>query len=150
MPHGCTPRRRVIKALAASAGLALAATTASGCTPPGVDEGEGENKAPTGPPGRPVSRPLAEFPAGVHITVMFGDHPVEVVRTTDGVVARSLLCTHWGCLVAWVPADERYACACHKGLFDAHGNVIAGPAIKPMLEVPARIEGDLVVVGAPR
>ncbi len=50
--------------------------------------------------------------------------------------------------MTWVPADNRYACACHKGLFDAQGEVIAGPTMKPMLAVPARLEGDTVVVGA--
>ena len=108
----------------------------------------GENKAPAGPPSPPVTRPLADFAIGQHVTVMVGDHPVEVIRTDEGVTAFSLLCTHWGCVVAWVPADRRYACFCHKGLFDADGRVIGGAATKPMMVVPVRIEGETVVVGA--
>ncbi len=139
----------MLKTLAAGAGALLVATAGAGCTPPmdPDDPDYGENKAPTGPPGPPVTRPLADFAIDQHVTIMVGDHPVEVVRTAEGVTARSLLCTHWGCVVSWVPADRRYACFCHKGLFDAEGRVIGGAATKPMMVVPARIDGDRVVVG---
>ena len=149
-PHRQPPRRTLLKTLAAGAGALLVGTAGSGCTPP-VDPDDpeyGENKAPSGPPSPPVALPLAHFTPGQHVTVMVGDHPVEVIRTAEGVTARSLLCTHWGCVVTWVPADRRYACFCHKGLFDADGRVIGGAATKPMLIVPARIEGDTVIVGA--
>jgi len=149
MERHARERRVVLKRLAAGAGAVLSGAAAAGCTPPGADDGDGENKAPTGPPSPPIARPIAEFPPGSHVTVMVGDHPVEVVRTERDIAGRSLLCTHWGCLVRWVAADQRYACACHKGLFDADGNVIAGPATKPMLVVPVRVEGEQVIIGAP-
>jgi Rieske Fe-S protein len=66
------------------------------------------------------------------LRVLYQGFPVEVRRADDGTVAaRSLLCTHTGCEVVWMPQRQLYHCPCHEGLFD----------------VAARIEGEEVVVG---
>jgi Rieske Fe-S protein len=73
---------------------------------------------------------------------------VEVRRAEDGTVAaRSLLCTHTGCEVVWIPDRQLYHCPCHEGLFDADGRVVAGFPPRPLRDVPARIEGDEILVG---
>jgi Rieske Fe-S protein len=94
-----------------------------------------------------MARPLSEFPEGQRVILTFPDHPVEVLRTASDVTARSLLCTHFGCRLTFRQDDQRYHCACHKGLFDVDGRPIGGPVTKPLMMVPARLEGDRVVVG---
>jgi Rieske Fe-S protein len=140
------PRRAVLRILATGVGATLAGVSMARCTgQPSVPEGT--PPPPSGPPGPPIARPLSAYPIGQRVTVDFGDHPVEVLRSEAGVTARSLLCSHFGCRVTFRADDERYHCACHKGLFDVDGRPVGGPVIKPLMDVPARLQGDQVVVG---
>ncbi len=106
------------------------------------------SRRPAEPPGpRPAALPLRQFPVGARVTVAIGGRPVEVLRTREGVTARSLLCTHQGCEVAWDEGARVYACPCHEGTFDADGRPKAGPPPKPLATLSARVEGDVVLVG---
>jgi cytochrome b6-f complex iron-sulfur subunit len=55
---------------------------------------------------------------------------VAVFRDEDGVYAISKVCTHLGCIVNPVPTG--FDCPCHGSRFDAKGEVIRGPAPKPL------------------
>ena len=106
------------------------------------------SRARSEPPGpRPASLPLERFPRGVRVTVSVSGRPVEILRSASGVTARSLLCTHQGCEVAWDETLRVYACPCHEGRFDAEGRPTQGPPPKPLATLPARVEGDVVLVG---
>lgn len=101
------------------------------------------------PPFEGVSVPLSRLPVGGRVQVMLKDEPVEVLRTEAGVVARSMLCTHFGCSVTWNAELGLYACACHEGRFSPEGRPVAGPPTLPLRIVPARIEGEVVLVEPP-
>ena len=59
--------------------------------------------------------------------------PVGAFRDEDGALhAVSLTCTHLGCHVAWNPAERSWDCPCHGSRFDVDGNVLHGPAVKPL------------------
>ncbi len=119
---------------AAAAAGAVAALLASAC-------GEPE----TGPA---VTRvPLDRLPPGERLRLLHGETPVELQRTADGVAARSLWCTHYGCEVEWSPAAGVYVCPCHEGFFDADGRVLSGPPPRALRRVESRVEGDMVVLG---
>jgi len=94
-----------------------------------------------------VRIPISELPVGVRVRVVSGGHPVEVLRTTEGITARSLLCTHMGCEVRWNQGLRTYNCPCHGGVYGADGVVVAGPPGRALRSVPVRIEGDAVVLG---
>jgi Rieske Fe-S protein len=74
-------------------------------------------------------------------------HVVFLVKTGEtSVVALSSVCTHLGCRVSWNADAEELRCPCHGGVFDRTGAVKAGPPPAPLATLPARIEGERVLV----
>ena len=95
-----------------------------------------------------VAVPLAGLPPGARVTVKLGDRPVEVRRTADGSVeARSMVCSHMGCLVRWHEDKQVYICTCHEGRYDPSGTPIQGPPPRPLKQVPVRVDGEQAIVG---
>jgi len=93
-----------------------------------------------------LTLPLSELPEGVRVRRMLGRDPVEILRDGDAVRARSLLCSHTGCVVDWVPAEREYVCPCHEGRYGPDGRVLSGPPPYPLTDLEVTIEGDRVTV----
>lgn len=54
-------------------------------------------------------------------------------RDEDGQLhAVSLVCTHLGCHVTWNPAERTWDCPCHGSRYDVDGEVLHGPAVRPL------------------
>jgi cytochrome b6-f complex iron-sulfur subunit len=74
-----------------------------------------------------------------------------LVRLDDGgFLALSCKCTHLGCTVPWVEKEKKFICPCHASTFDVKGNVISGPAGRPLDLFPITIENKVVKVDAER
>jgi Rieske Fe-S protein len=67
-------------------------------------------------------------------------------RDDDQPYALSLLCTHLGCLVT--VNEEKISCPCHGSEFDLQGNVLKGPAERPLRRfLVEERDGVIEVVG---
>lgn len=72
---------------------------------------------------------------------------VLVVRSEQGFYALNAVCTHLGCLTVWKPEDAVIACPCHGSTFQRDGEVIAGPAPRPLpwLKMWMGDDGNLMI-----
>ncbi len=70
----------------------------------------------------------SEFPAGS--ATFLPDRRLYVFNGADGFYAISSVCTHLGCNVK--RGGPGFACPCHGSQFDEDGQVVHGPAPKPL------------------
>jgi cytochrome b6-f complex iron-sulfur subunit len=94
-------------------------------------------------------------PATMHSDSFIFDpeHRLIVFRDKQGYFyALSTVCTHLGCNVEWkatgVPGHPEgvIACPCHGSLFNKTGDVISGPAPRPLDRFKMYLEDDNLIV----
>jgi len=72
-----------------------------------------------------------------------------LARLANGaLLALSRTCTHLGCAVAWDEKQRRFSCPCHGSTFSLVGEVLNGPAPRPLDTYPVRLENGIVKVDA--
>lgn len=80
-----------------------------------------------------IDRSVDDLAPGHGGLVDAGGRKLAVYREEDGsVVALSPRCSHMGCTVDWNDAARTWDCPCHGSRYDRHGDVIQGPAEKPL------------------
>ncbi len=72
--------------------------------------------------------PPSDFPSGS--ATFLSDRRLFVFNESDGFYAISSVCTHLGCNVK--RGGPGFACPCHGSQFDESGQVVQGPAPKPL------------------
>ncbi len=76
---------------------------------------------------------------------------VVVVHTQDGCyTAIWSICTHGACTVAYVPQERLMECPCHGSRFGEDGQVLRGPAARPLSVFRTIREGESVWIFRPR
>lgn len=102
---------------------------------------------------RALFEPPTAFSAGSPDAIAIGsvvtnvEHRAYVMRLADGFRALSAVCTHLGCITRYQPDRNIIACPCHGSKFTISGDVIAGPAPRPLrwLQMALSMKGDLIV-----
>lgn len=86
------------------------------------------------------------------------DGKFYLARVPEGYIALWWKCPHLGCTVPWKETDPvvesdkgfadkgRFNCPCHGSIYNRYGQIIQGPAPRPMDAFPVRIEGDKIRV----
>ena len=74
-----------------------------------------------------------------------------IVRKNDGqAIAFAPQCTHLGCGYHWDSEKQKFACPCHQSFFSLDGDVLAGPAPRPLDRYETRVVGTRLWLGAIR
>jgi Rieske Fe-S protein len=133
------PRKTVLAG--AGIGLAAAAVAAcSGSSEPSESGSSGTSSAPE-PAGAKTLATTADVPVGSGVVV--GEVVVTQAAAGD-FKAFSAVCTHTGCLINEV-ADGTINCPCHGSKFSLDGEVVNGPASRPLETVAIQVQGDSIV-----
>ncbi|MEO1432451.1 MAG: Rieske 2Fe-2S domain-containing protein [Cyanobacteria bacterium J06633_8] len=74
-------------------------------------------------------------------TVMIYRHP-----DNKNISAVNPTCTHKECILDWQSDTKNFACSCHGSTFSPDGEVIKGPAQKPLEVFDTKEEAGLVLV----
>jgi cytochrome b6-f complex iron-sulfur subunit len=79
-----------------------------------------------------------------------------LMRLPEGLMAYYKRCTHLGCTYRWFPQDSQefagqvytgiFKCPCHGSVFNRHGEVIGGPAPRPLDIMAVEVSGNSVIV----
>jgi len=87
---------------------------------------------------RVLFEPATTFTVGLPDSIELGavldfvEHRAFVMRLADGFRALSSVCTHLGCITRFQPDAKQIACPCHGSRFALDGEVLAGPAPRPL------------------
>jgi len=71
--------------------------------------------------------------------------PVYVTKDPQGaLIVLSAVCTHLGCSVRWVDAQNKFVCPCHGGMFSGDGKLLGGPPPRGLDQLETKIEDGLL------
>ena len=76
--------------------------------------------------------------------LVFREERLALLRDGGGVYALSLVCTHLGCTVTLAAQD--LTCPCHGSRFDRQGQVLNGPADRPLQRLQVAERGGMIEV----
>jgi Rieske Fe-S protein len=94
-----------------------------------------------------VAGKVADLRPNSGTIVRFGDTPVLLIRVSQTEWrALSAVCTHLSCIVQYQPERTRIGCACHNGVYNLQGQVVAGPPPRPLKLYAVHIREDDVVI----
>jgi menaquinol-cytochrome c reductase iron-sulfur subunit len=73
---------------------------------------------------------------------------VWAIKQADGhLTVFSPLCPHLGCGYRWDGHDRAFKCPCHGSVYSLNGQVLGGPAPRPLDELPNKVkEGHVYVI----
>lgn len=89
-----------------------------------------------------LSLQKAELPADG--ALVYRQARLAIIGNGGAPYAVGLICTHLGCTVSVTP--EHFVCPCHGSRFDLDGNVLTGPADRPLPRYPVRVSEQSFIV----
>jgi menaquinol-cytochrome c reductase iron-sulfur subunit len=69
-----------------------------------------------------------------------------VKHSASEVTVFSPICPHLGCQYDWHAPQHEFICPCHGSVFAPDGNVLAGPAPRPLDTLPQEIKQGVLSV----
>lgn len=72
------------------------------------------------------------------------DRQIGILSGKNGITVLSIACTHLGCVLN--VENDKFICPCHGSMFDLAGNVIKGPALKPLKHLDFTIKNNSIII----
>ncbi|MFQ3612235.1 MAG: Rieske (2Fe-2S) protein [Cyanobacteriota bacterium] len=73
--------------------------------------------------------------------------PIMLVKLDqEEVIALSAVCTHTGCTDRWSLEGDKILCRCHGSQFALDGEVLRGPASRPLETYETKIEDGVILI----
>lgn len=75
--------------------------------------------------------------------------PTYLIVTSDNQIESfglNAICTHLGCVVPWVSAENKFKCPCHGSQYNTQGKVIRGPAPLSLALAHVDVNDDVVTL----
>ena len=95
--------------------------------------------------GKVIAGEVNEFQPGTVSHVSKGHFYISCLDD-GGLLAMWQKCTHLGCTVPWREAEGHFHCPCHSSIYTPTGEVISGPAPRPLDLFPIEIVDSTVIV----
>ena len=76
--------------------------------------------------------------------LIFGQKKIAVIRMNQEIYALDLTCTHLGCTVN--TTANGFVCPCHGSMFTTGGDVVKGPANRPLKRLAVREKGGNLLI----
>jgi cytochrome b6-f complex iron-sulfur subunit len=76
--------------------------------------------------------------------LIFGQKKIAVIRENQEIYALDLTCTHLGCTVN--ATAKGFVCPCHGSMFTTSGDVVKGPASRPLKRLAVREQGGNLLI----
>jgi menaquinol-cytochrome c reductase iron-sulfur subunit len=70
-----------------------------------------------------------------------------VKKAENEIVAFAPQCPHLGCAYHWVAKQNKFLCPCHASTFSIEGEVLTGPAQRPLDRFEVKVESDKLLLG---
>ena len=104
--------------------------------------------------GKKLSIDLDQVPKlkeiGGHITIKLMHEDILLIRNSEKtVLIFNAHCTHKGCIVKYSERNNRIECPCHGSQYDLNGNVLKGPAPRPLTTHSGELDGGQIIVEFP-
>jgi cytochrome b6-f complex iron-sulfur subunit len=91
-----------------------------------------------------IAGKVTDFKAGE--VIPFRKERTLILRTEEGFLAISAICTHLHCIVNWNEVHKKFECPCHGAKFNQYGEVLEGPPPRPLDLYKLQIIAGNVVV----
>lgn len=91
-----------------------------------------------------VAGKVTDFKIGE--VIPFRKERAFILRTGEGFLAISSICTHLHCVVNWNEMLKKFECPCHGAKFNQYGEVLEGPPPRPLALYKLQIIAGNVVI----
>ena len=89
-----------------------------------------------------LSIPVDKLP--FNSAYLIKDKQIGILNGKEGITVLSIACTHLGCVLN--VENDKFICPCHGSTFDLQGNVLKGPALKPLKHIDYTIQNNNIII----
>ena len=91
---------------------------------------------------KPVELPLPYVKTDAFMRQDVVENVWVLKKSDEKATVYSPICPHLGCRYNWNEKLNKFICPCHGSIFSKPGKVLAGPAPRPLDQLPHKIEKD--------